>query len=134
MTFCSFVMSGVLSNAEAGRCAPRPTPRPASASRFSLMTPSVRSSVDSCMSGLAPRLHRAAKLALAHALLKATRETEPDDTAASAAAPESAHQATLDRGAPTCPICGGIVRVTSYLPAGCGRLASAAAIFRCDTS
>jgi hypothetical protein len=78
--------------------------------------------------------HRAAKLALARALLKATRETEPDDRAASAAAPESAHQATLDRGAPTCPICGGIVRVTSYLPAGCGRLAAAAAIFRCDTS
>jgi len=76
--------------------------------------------------------HRAAKLALARAL--PTRETEPDDTAASAAAPESAHQATLDRGAATCPICGGIVRVTSYLPAGCGRLATAAAIFRCDTS
>jgi Putative transposase/Transposase zinc-binding domain len=78
--------------------------------------------------------HRAAKLALARALLKATRETEPDDRAASAAAPESAHQATLDRGAPTCPICGGIVRVTSYLPAGCGRLATATAILRCDTS
>ena len=34
----------------------------------------------------------------------------------------------------TCPICGGIVRVTSYLPAGSARLRSAAAIFQCDTS
>ena len=78
--------------------------------------------------------HRAAKLALARALLKTTRATEPDDAAASAAPPESAHQATLDRDAPTCPICGGIVRVTSYLPAGSARLRSAAAIFQCDTS
>src|SRR4051812_26527431 len=47
--------------------------------------------------------HRAAKLALARALLKATREAEPADAAASAAAPETAHPATIDRGAPTCP-------------------------------
>src|SRR3954465_979617 len=48
MTFCSFVMSGVLSNAEAGRCAPRTNSAPGLGSRFSLMTPSVRSSVDYC--------------------------------------------------------------------------------------
>ncbi|MBA2512753.1 MAG: IS91 family transposase [Solirubrobacterales bacterium] len=78
--------------------------------------------------------HRAAKLALARALLKATSETEPADAAASATAAESAGQAPTNRRAPTCSICGGIVCVTSYLPAGSGRLASAAAIFRCDTS
>ena len=78
--------------------------------------------------------HRAAKLALARALLKATSETEPADAAASAEATESTHQATTDRDAPTCPICGGIVRLTSYLPAGSRHLGSAAAIFRCDTS
>jgi hypothetical protein len=75
--------------------------------------------------------HRAAKLALARALLKTMSETEPGDAAT---ATESAHQATTNRDAPTCPICGGIVRVTSYLPAGSDCLGSAAAIFRCDTS
>src|SRR3954453_16123397 len=53
MTFCSFVMSGVLSNAEAGRCAPRTNSAPGLGSRFSLMTPSVRSSVDYCSLALA---------------------------------------------------------------------------------
>ena len=77
--------------------------------------------------------HRAAKLALARALLKPTSETEPAD-AASAATNESAYQPTPDRDAPTCPICGGIVRVTSHLAAGSKRLGSAAAFFRCDTS
>ena len=51
----------------------------------------------------------AAKLDLARALLKVTREAEPADAAASTAAPEIAHSATLDRGAQTCPICGGSV-------------------------
>ena len=75
--------------------------------------------------------HRAAKLALARALLKTMGETEPGDAAA---ATNSAYQATTDRDAPTCPICGGIVRVTSYLPAGSDCLSSVAPIFRCDTS
>ncbi|MFL5196007.1 MAG: transposase, partial [Microvirga sp.] len=76
--------------------------------------------------------HRAAKLALARAFLKITSETEPADAAS--AANESAHQPTTDRDAPTCPMCGGIVRVTTYLSASSEHLASAAAIFRCDTS
>jgi hypothetical protein len=75
--------------------------------------------------------HRAARLALARTMLKPMSETEPGDAAA---ATESAHQTTTTRDAPTCPICGGIVRVTSYLPAGAGRLWSADTIFRCDTS
>src|SRR4029450_7103986 len=62
--------------------------------------------------------HRAAKLALARALLKTMSETEPGDAAT---ATESAHQATTNRDAPTCPICGGNVRVTRYLPAGSDR-------------
>ena len=78
--------------------------------------------------------HRAAKLALARALLETVDETEPAEAAASASATESAHQATTDRAAPTCPICGGIVRVMSYLPAGSDCLGNVAAIFRCDTS
>jgi len=78
--------------------------------------------------------HRATKLALARVLLKATSETEPADAAASATANESPSQPTADRDVPACPICGGIVRVTSYLPAGSKRLGSAAAMFRCDTS
>jgi hypothetical protein len=76
--------------------------------------------------------HRAARLALARVLLKTVSEAKP----ASAAAPisEDPHQPTTDRSVPACPICGGIVRVTSYLPAGSSRLRDAAAIFRCDTS
>jgi len=77
--------------------------------------------------------HRAAKLALARALLKPTSETEPAD-APSAATNKSAYQPTPNRDAPTSPICGGIVRVTSHLAAGSKRLGSAAAFFQCDTS
>src|SRR3954453_23735284 len=43
-------MISVLSNAEAGRCAPDHS-APGLGSRFSLMTPSVRSSVDYCTLG-----------------------------------------------------------------------------------
>src|SRR3954452_24939996 len=48
MTFCSFVIVGVLSNAEAGRCATPTTPRPASA-HASAKTPSVRLSINYCI-------------------------------------------------------------------------------------
>lgn len=77
---------------------------------------------------------RAAKLALARTLLRVKTESEPADAETSVAATDSTHQATTDREAPACPICGGIVRVTSYLPAGSSLLERTAAVFRCDTS
>jgi Putative transposase/Transposase zinc-binding domain len=78
--------------------------------------------------------HRAAKLALARTLLNAMSESEPADATTSVAATDSTHQGTTDRAAPRCPTCGGIVRVTSYLPAGSSRLERTATVFQCDTS
>jgi hypothetical protein len=78
--------------------------------------------------------HRAAKLTLARSLLNTASEAEPADEAAPAAASDSPLQSTVDRHAPACPLCGGVVRVTSYMPPPASRCGSAAAIFQCDTS
>lgn len=71
--------------------------------------------------------HRATKLALCRALLSAAKP--------SAAACTEGEKSLPDRNdAPACPLCGGIMRITSLLPPNSAKFADRAATFRCDTS
>jgi hypothetical protein len=71
--------------------------------------------------------HRATKLALCRALLGAA---EPS----AAACPESGESLPDRNDAPACPLCGGIMRITSLLPPSSADCADRGATFRCDTS
>jgi len=71
--------------------------------------------------------HRATKLALCRALLDAA---EP-----SAAACTESEESLPDRNdAPACPLCGGIMRITSLVAPSSANFADRGATFRCDTS
>ncbi len=70
---------------------------------------------------------RATKLALCRELLGVA---EPS----AAARPESGESSPDRNDAPACPLCGGIMRITSLLPPSSANGADCDATFRCDTS
>ena len=70
---------------------------------------------------------RATKLALCRELLGAA---EPS----AAARPESGESPPDRNDAPACPLCGGIMRITSLLPPSSANGVDCEATFRCDTS
>jgi Putative transposase len=76
--------------------------------------------------GFLANRHRAMKLALCRALL---------DTAEPSAAVCIESGSLPDRNdAPACPLCGGIMRITSLVPPSSADCAGPGATFRCDTS